>query len=162
MPQSSAQVTAAEISRIAGVTRATVSNWRRRHSDFPAPTGGTETSPLCDLETVRAWLRSRGQTSAAAPAEDRLGPWFLMGFLNTDDNIAGASVGSTAVHLQPGRLRVPLLPLEEQRRYGEAFRRISELRAASRRAADLAQEYTGLLTAGLTAGALLPPDTASL
>lgn len=35
----SAHVTAAEISRIAGVTRATVSNWRRRHDDFPAPSG---------------------------------------------------------------------------------------------------------------------------
>jgi hypothetical protein len=70
MPQPSAQVTDAEISRIAGVTRATVSNWRRRHDDFPAPPAGNETSPLYDLETVRAWPRSRGQTSAATPAEE--------------------------------------------------------------------------------------------
>ena len=54
MPQPSAHVTAAEISRIAGVTRATVSNWRRRHDDFPAPAGGTDSSPLYDLEAVRA------------------------------------------------------------------------------------------------------------
>ncbi|MEU2895867.1 N-6 DNA methylase [Streptomyces sp. NPDC001273] len=70
MPQSSAQVTAAEISRIAGVTRATVSNWRRRHEDFPAPSGGTDGSPLYDLESVRAWLASRGHTSAATPSEE--------------------------------------------------------------------------------------------
>ncbi|GGV85061.1 type II restriction endonuclease subunit M [Streptomyces griseoloalbus] len=70
MPQSSAQVTAAEISRIAGVTRATVSNWRRRHEDFPAPSGGTDSSPLYDLESVRAWLASRGHTSAATPSEE--------------------------------------------------------------------------------------------
>ncbi|MFJ9198800.1 N-6 DNA methylase [Streptomyces flaveolus] len=70
MPQSSAQVTAAEISRIAGVTRATVSNWRRRHEDFPAPSGGTESSPLYDLESVRAWLASRGHASAASPSEE--------------------------------------------------------------------------------------------
>ncbi|MEV4916193.1 N-6 DNA methylase [Streptomyces tirandamycinicus] len=70
MPQPSAQVTAAEISRIAGVTRATVSNWRRRHEDFPAPSGGTESSPLYDLEAVRAWLASRGHASAATPAEE--------------------------------------------------------------------------------------------
>ncbi|MBZ9645323.1 N-6 DNA methylase [Streptomyces sp. PSKA30] len=70
MPQSSAQVTAAEISRIAGVTRATVSNWRRRHEDFPAPSGGTESSPLYDLEAVRAWLAARGQASAASPSEE--------------------------------------------------------------------------------------------
>ncbi|MEV5493116.1 N-6 DNA methylase [Streptomyces bobili] len=70
MPQSSAQVTAAEISRIAGVTRATVSNWRRRHDDFPAPSGGTDSSPLYDLESVRSWLASRGQVSAASPSEE--------------------------------------------------------------------------------------------
>ncbi|WP_328734616.1 N-6 DNA methylase [Streptomyces bobili] len=70
MPQSSAQVTAAEISRIAGVTRATVSNWRRRHDDFPAPSGGTDSSPLYDLESVRSWLASRGHVSAASPSEE--------------------------------------------------------------------------------------------
>ncbi|MFH9550048.1 N-6 DNA methylase [Streptomyces sp. NPDC017435] len=70
MSQPSAQVTAAEISRIAGVTRATVSNWRRRHDDFPAPSGGTDSSPLYDLESVRSWLASRGQVSAASPSEE--------------------------------------------------------------------------------------------
>src|SRR5690348_9262072 len=69
-PAPSAQVTAAEISRIAGVTRATVSNWRRRHEDFPGPSGGTESSPLYDLESVRAWLASRGHASAATPSEE--------------------------------------------------------------------------------------------
>ncbi|MCZ2525382.1 N-6 DNA methylase [Streptomyces sp. HB2AG] len=93
------------------------------------------------------------------PDPARLDPWFLAGFLQADDNIAGASTGSTSVHLQPGRLRVPLLPLEEQRRYGEAFRRVHALRAAARRAADLAAETADLLAGGLTSGALLPPDT---
>ncbi|MFC8370305.1 N-6 DNA methylase [Streptomyces sp. NPDC057239] len=94
------------------------------------------------------------------PDPARLDPWFLVGFVGAHDNITGASTGSTTVHLQPGRLRVPLLPLEEQRRYGEAFRRVGELRAAARRATDLARKHAGLLTTGLTAGALLPPDTA--
>lgn len=71
MPQQpTAQVTAAEISRIAGVTRATVSNWRRRHDDFPGAVRGTESSPLYDLEAVRAWLAARGHASAASPAEE--------------------------------------------------------------------------------------------
>lgn len=70
MPQPSAQVTAAEISRIAGVTRATVSNWRRRHDDFPAPSGGTESSPLYDLVDVQAWLGARGHATTADPAEE--------------------------------------------------------------------------------------------
>lgn len=48
------QVTAADIARIAGVTRAAVSNWRRRYEDFPAATGGTSSSPLFVLGDVRA------------------------------------------------------------------------------------------------------------
>lgn len=65
-----ALITAAEISRLAGVTRATVSNWRRRHPDFPAPSGGTETSPAYDLTAVRAWLAARGQLPAVSAADD--------------------------------------------------------------------------------------------
>jgi len=60
MPKTPTLVTAAEISRLAGVTRATVSNWRRRHPDFPAPAGGTEASPAYDVAEVRAWLAARG------------------------------------------------------------------------------------------------------
>lgn len=93
------------------------------------------------------------------PDPARLDPWFLAGFLGAEDNIASASTGSTHVHVTPGRLRVPLLPLEEQRRYGEAFRRVYELRAAVRRTADLAADTAATLTTGLTAGVLLPPDT---
>ncbi|MGW1730029.1 N-6 DNA methylase [Streptomyces sp. NPDC001999] len=93
------------------------------------------------------------------PDPARLDPWFLAGFLGAEDNIASASTGSTLVHVTPGRLRVPLLPLEEQRRYGEAFRRVYELRAAVRRTANLAAGTAAILTTGLTAGVLLPPDT---
>ncbi|MGW1808145.1 N-6 DNA methylase [Streptomyces sp. NPDC002078] len=95
------------------------------------------------------------------PDPTRLDPWFLVGFVGAHDNITGASTGSTTIHLQPGRLRVPLLPLQEQRRYGEAFRRVHELRTAARQATDLAREYANVLTTGLTAGALLPPETAT-
>ncbi|MFF7243078.1 N-6 DNA methylase [Embleya sp. NPDC008237] len=93
------------------------------------------------------------------PDPARLDPWFLAGFLGAEDNIAAASTGSSLVHVTPGRLRVPLLPLEEQRRYGEAFRRVHELRAAVRRTADLAADTAATLTTGLTAGVLLPADS---
>lgn len=92
------------------------------------------------------------------PDPARLDPWFLAGFLGAEDNIASASTGSTLVHVTPGRLRVPLLPLEEQRRYGEAFRRVYELRAAVRRTAGLAADTAATLTTGITAGVLLPPN----
>ncbi|MEU9322810.1 N-6 DNA methylase [Streptomyces canus] len=49
-------ITGSEIARLAGVTRAAVSNWRRRYDDFPAPAGGGVNSPLFDLSEVQAWL----------------------------------------------------------------------------------------------------------
>ncbi|MYU24375.1 N-6 DNA methylase [Streptomyces sp. SID8352] len=99
------------------------------------------------------------QVHLLRPDPDRLDSWFLAGFLGSAENVAGASTGSTVLHVAPGRLRVPLLPLEEQRRYGEAFRHVHELRARARRAARLAEETAALLVGGFTGGALLPSTT---
>lgn len=55
-PASDPLITGAEIARLAGVTRAAVSNWRRRYGDFPAPVGGGTSSPLFKLTEVRGWL----------------------------------------------------------------------------------------------------------
>ncbi|MEU3346046.1 N-6 DNA methylase [Streptomyces sp. NPDC006700] len=55
-PPAGPLVTGSEIARLAGVTRAAVSNWRRRYDDFPAPTGGGVSSPLFDLAEVKTWL----------------------------------------------------------------------------------------------------------
>lgn len=70
MPDSAA-LTAADIARLAGVTRATVSNWRRRHADFPAPSGGTDASPAYDRDDVEAWLAARGSLPDL-PLDERL------------------------------------------------------------------------------------------
>ncbi|MGV9416355.1 N-6 DNA methylase [Streptomyces sp. NPDC003674] len=101
------------------------------------------------------------QVHLLRPDPARLDSWFLAGFIGSAENIAGASTGSTVLHVAPGRLRVPLLPLDEQRRYGEAFRHVHELRARAHRAAQLAEETAALLTDGLTGGALLPSETAA-
>ncbi|MFE2460527.1 N-6 DNA methylase [Streptomyces sp. NPDC059402] len=63
------EVTAAGIARLAGVGRAAVSNWRRRHADFPKPVGGTETSPSFALADVEAWLRAQGKLAEVPPRE---------------------------------------------------------------------------------------------
>ncbi|MFI2736965.1 N-6 DNA methylase [Streptomyces sp. NPDC018711] len=66
-----AEVTAAGIARLAGVGRAAVSNWRRRHPDFPKPVGGTETSPSFALADVERWLRAQGKL-AEVPLKERV------------------------------------------------------------------------------------------
>jgi N-6 DNA methylase len=55
-PSAGPLVTGSEIARLAGVTRAAVSNWRRRYDDFPTPASGGANSPLFDLTEVQAWL----------------------------------------------------------------------------------------------------------
>src|SRR4051794_35095505 len=65
------EVTAAGIARLAGVGRAAVSNWRRRHADFPKPVGGSETSPSFALAEVEAWLRRQGKL-AEVPLRERV------------------------------------------------------------------------------------------
>ncbi|MEU4174069.1 N-6 DNA methylase [Streptomyces sp. NPDC026589] len=56
-----APVTLAEIARIAGVGRAAVSNWRRRHNSFPPPVGGTDASPQFSLVDIERWLHANGK-----------------------------------------------------------------------------------------------------
>ncbi|KOV91538.1 helix-turn-helix transcriptional regulator, partial [Streptomyces sp. NRRL B-3648] len=71
MQDNATEVTAAGIARLAGVGRAAVSNWRRRHADFPKPVGGTEASPSFALAEVEAWLRRQGKL-AEIPLRERV------------------------------------------------------------------------------------------
>ncbi|MEV1091608.1 N-6 DNA methylase [Streptomyces microflavus] len=66
---SDAVVTAAEIARIAGVGPAAVSNWRKRHPDFPAPAAGTASSPQFLLDEVVAWLDRHGRSFTISPVD---------------------------------------------------------------------------------------------
>jgi hypothetical protein len=91
------------------------------------------------------------------PDPQRLDPWFLAGFLSAEDNVNAAATGTSIVRLDARRLRVPLLPLDEQRRYGTAFRQLHAVRSAADIASRLADETVRTLGSGLTYGALLPP-----
>ena len=95
---------------------------------------------------------------ALRPDEQRLDPHFLAGFLATPDNLGRAVSGSTVMRLDPRRLQVPLVPLAEQQRYGEAFRALRRLSDTAKRVAALGEDATQQLTWGLTSGALAPPQ----
>ncbi|NUT41420.1 MAG: SAM-dependent methyltransferase, partial [Thermoactinospora sp.] len=62
-------VNAGDIARLAGVGRAAVSNWRRRHDDFPQPIDGTTSQPLFSLRQVEAWLRRYGKSYQVSTAD---------------------------------------------------------------------------------------------
>ncbi|PRX50855.1 N-6 DNA methylase [Prauserella shujinwangii] len=79
-------VSAAEVARLAGVGRAAVSNWRRRHADFPEQVGGTSTSPKFRLAEVEQWLRAQGKLRAPA-RRDAL--WRSLSLGRGDEEITG-------------------------------------------------------------------------
>ncbi|TDC97084.1 hypothetical protein E1285_04820 [Actinomadura sp. 7K507] len=88
-------VTAGDIARLAGVGRATVSNWRRRHGDFPRPVGGTATSPLFSLSDIEGWLHRNGKPFEVSVA-DRL--WQRLRASGDDFQLADL-VGWAGLHL---------------------------------------------------------------
>jgi hypothetical protein len=63
------EVSAADIARIAGVRPSAVSNWRRRHEDFPSPVNGSDKNPRFELAAVEEWLRRQGKTAEVSPDE---------------------------------------------------------------------------------------------
>ncbi|HEU5111375.1 MAG TPA: SAM-dependent methyltransferase, partial [Micromonosporaceae bacterium] len=98
------------------------------------------------------------QHLALRPDPERLDPWFLAGFLSARENVSAATSGSSVVRVDVRRLRVPVMELPEQERYGRAFRRVHDLRAAAESVSRLAADAARDLGAGLTAGLLLPPE----
>ncbi|MDU6678743.1 N-6 DNA methylase [Actinomyces sp.] len=61
-------LSASDIASLAGVSRGAVSNWRRRHDDFPQPIQDSESVRFDALE-VRQWLKSYGY-DIKTPATD--------------------------------------------------------------------------------------------
>lgn len=50
-----------DIAELADVTRSAVSNWRKRHEDFPAPRVRAAAGSLFDLDEVEEWLLANGK-----------------------------------------------------------------------------------------------------
>ncbi|MCZ7374906.1 N-6 DNA methylase [Micromonospora sp. WMMC250] len=97
--QENPTITAAEIARLAGVGRAAVSNWRKRHPDFPAPVGGTTASPEFDLIQVEQWLRAQGKLPELATG-DRL--WRHLAAASDTPAAGLAAVGALLLARQRG------------------------------------------------------------
>ena len=68
--------------------------------------------------------------------------------------------GSSAIKIDARRLEVPLLPLEQQRSYGAAFKRLHDAERSAASVTGLTGELAAILSGGLTDGTLLPPNPA--
>ncbi|MBC8990326.1 N-6 DNA methylase, partial [Micromonospora chalcea] len=107
--QETPTITAAEIARLAGVGRAAVSNWRKRHGDFPEPVGGSATSPEFDLAQVERWLHAQGKLPELTTA-DRL--WRHLAAAGTSPAAGLAAVGARLLTRQRGQR--PARPADPQ------------------------------------------------
>ncbi len=113
-----APVTLAGIARIAGVGRAAVSNWRRRHDSFPTPVSGTDTSPQFSLADVERWLQANGKIERVGLCE-RLWPRYeALG----DRAVMGAALAEAGRRLLAEEGADPAMP--EQSALPEEARRV--------------------------------------
>ena len=75
-----------------------MSNWRRRHADFPGPVAGTEKSPRFRLADVEEWLRAQGK-APEIPALERLWQTFESAHGTMSLTEALATAGILLYHL---------------------------------------------------------------
>ncbi|WP_405108685.1 N-6 DNA methylase [Micromonospora sp. NBC_01405] len=156
------------------VGRAAVSNWRKRHADFPTPMGGSAASPEFDLAQVERWLRGQGKLGELSTA-DRI--WRHLAGTGSSPAAGLAAVGTLLLARRRGeRPRrqpvdphlAPLLPdldaLAEERgpqgAFDELWQRFAAHSAGRPAAtpddlADLADLMVGL--AGVGGGTVLDP-----
>ncbi len=90
---------------------------------------------------------------------DQLDPYFLACFLRSEVNrrqATGTQGGTFRLDLR--RARVPRMPLAEQRRYGEAFRRLMAVTDRIDSVAALATHAVQTAVYGLTSGLFMPED----
>ncbi|MFD7376510.1 N-6 DNA methylase [Streptomyces mirabilis] len=113
-------VSLAEIARIAGVGRAAVSNWRRRHDSFPTRIGGTDVSPQFSLAEVEQWLRDNGKLKDIGGLEFL---WPRFEALGSRDE-SGLAIAETVRLMRAPRARVTQSELSDTARElaGEAAR----------------------------------------
>lgn len=118
-PSPKSLVSSSDIADLAGVSRAAVSNWRRRHDDFPPQAAGTKTKPLYALSQVQTWLTKQGYTVDRISTEAQV--WTAMNTLRgiyTPDQAADIVVALAAERAlgenvpEPLRLSSLRLPLD--------------------------------------------------
>ncbi|MDI9830586.1 N-6 DNA methylase [Streptomyces sp. KAU_LT] len=116
-PSAGPLVTGAEIARLAGVTRAAVSNWRRRHEDFPEPAGGAANSPLYALAEVQDWLDRQRKGQEVSPEVEL---WQAMRAVYGEQMVVGLAQVAAALAGEAG----PELPEDIVTRVDELARTV--------------------------------------
>lgn len=67
-----------DIAKLADVSAAAVSNWRKRAADFPAQAGGTEKRPLFSRNDVVEWLQATGKKIVSSSNADAVAAFNIL------------------------------------------------------------------------------------
>ncbi|MBB1246767.1 N-6 DNA methylase, partial [Streptomyces durbertensis] len=133
-PDAGPLVTGSEIARLAGVTRAAVSNWRKRYDDFPTPVGGGIGSPLFAHAEVSAWLDKQRK---GRHLSDEVRLWQALRGSHGDDML-GVLAEAARLLADPASGASASLPPEAVRLLGDA----AEGGAAGETIEHLAERFT--------------------
>ena len=110
-----------------------------------------------DEDAIGRFVEVSGIAQVVEIDGTRLDPYFVALFLRSD--VAALPVANTLGAINRDdlrRCRIPRLPLAEQRRYGDAFRRLSELEQALAALSDLSAKVIGQTIYALTSDAVAP------
>jgi hypothetical protein len=111
-----------------------------------------EGDPLVGTSTARG-------VAALRPDPSVLDPWFVAGFLRSDAAARqSVSHASTTSRMDIRKAPLPRLPLNRQRAYATAFRRIVEFSETLRLVADLGERFARGVTDALAEGTALPSE----
>ncbi len=144
-------VTLAELERVGAVTIRSREDTPRRGDVLLRTLGRPPTV------AIGTSADDKGVAQVMEIDETRLDAHFVATFLRAD--VAALPVANTlgAVSREDlRRCRLPRMPLAEQRRYGDAFRRLLELDVALRTLADVSGKVIEQTIHGLTSGVLAP------
>jgi hypothetical protein len=91
-------------------------------------------------------------------ASEQLDTDYLQGFLRSTSNSRRSTSASGSYRLDGKGSRIPRMNIDEQRRYGAAFRALSAFEEGTRRIDELSRRLAEVARDGLASGALAPGE----
>nr|WP_191910329.1 N-6 DNA methylase [Microbispora cellulosiformans] len=92
------------------------------------------------------------------PDPQRIDAYFLAGFLRALSTPSPGGTQSSISRFDPRRVQVPRIPVEEQRRYGETFRKVFEFEEELRDIGAAGRAAVASIVKGFGKGELSPPE----
>lgn len=91
-------------------------------------------------------------------ASEQLDTDYLQGFLRSSANVRRSTSASGTYRFDGRGSRIPRMGIDEQRRYGSAFRALSAFEEGMRKVDELSRQLAEVARDGLAAGALAPEE----